>query len=353
MDDWRSPRAKLKRLVKRPVYSAASRAGVLKKETELELQTVQREAACFFGHRPGSGPTMRLNEERRLEFVAPRPSTEVVEDLLYSENGMAWVGNALIAKYSVQPIRVSDVVRFPRPSTATFIPECAVLQSDFVYSYGDWVHCYLGTILTAGDLGVPVLIPRRLADKAYVRRDLENAGISFLVTEGWSRISKAIVLRKRYPFMYWTTKEVEAFQRAFPPPAGRPKRGSMLYLGRFQLQSELWDRVFPSQETAEFVERLGGKVVKQELLTTSTSGQYAPYADTVIGDHGSGMVNIMFWRPKTVIELVVGRSWVNNTLFIAKAMHIENFAVIEVDGLSGEEIGSSILRCLEYFSKRA
>ncbi len=60
----------------------------------------------------------------------------------------------------------------------------------------------------------------------------------------------------------------------------------------------------------------------------------------------------MFWKPRTVIELVVNRWWVNNTLFVASAMGIKNFGVIEVDGLDTPQISEKIETCLAAFAVR-
>lgn len=59
----------------------------------------------------------------------------------------------------------------------------------------------------------------------------------------------------------------------------------------------------------------------------------------------------MFWRSKTVIELFVENYWVNNTLFVAAGMGVQNFAVLRVDDLTAKEIGGLITSCLDHLAE--
>ncbi len=352
MDDWRSPKEKIKRVLRKPVFGGFSLAGRLQQESKSELLTRPCESVEFFGHRPGGSAEMALHRETRLAFKEKRPLYEEVSNVSYSDNGIAWSNNCLIAKYSVRPIRMKDLMRQP-PRNVNQISTCAIVECDFSYSYGDWVHCYLGTILATDFPDVPVLVPKYLAEKSYVQRDLNNAKVNWVATDGWTQIEHAIVLRKPVPYMFWAEHNVNAFRNAFsidPPP---PVPGSVSYLGRFDLKGENVHRAFPSDKVANYIHSINGTVIRQLDLNTSTSDVYASRAETVIGDHGSGMLNIMFWRPKTVIELVVDNWWVNNSLFVAAGMGVENFGVIDVDGLSSDEIGAHIVACQNYFNTRA
>lgn len=350
MDDWRSPKAKMKQLVKSPLYALAVQTGRYVRQPPSQQETVQKEATTFFGDRPGTDGPMTTHEERRLDFKVARPVYETLTEIAYSPTGMVWRKGSLLEQYSVLPVKIGDLFRRPPVRAAHRLERAVIVQTDFVYSYGDWVHCFLGVLLSAPRMDVPVVIPGSLAAKGYVRRDLKKAGIDYVSSEGFTSIGEAIVLRKQNPYFYWKPEDVAAFQRAFVSEPQDPAPGSLMYLGRFDLSGETISRHFPSQTVANFVASKGGFVLRQAELTTETAADYTTHAETVIGDHGSGMLNIMFWKPRTVIELVTNKWWVNNTLFVAKGMGIENFAVIEVDNLTEAEIGEKIQGCLDFFS---
>jgi hypothetical protein len=61
---------------------------------------------------------------------------------------------------------------------------------------------------------------------------------------------------------------------------------------------------------------------------------------------------MLFWQPKTVIELFVDNWWVNNNLFVAKYCGVENYAVLAVDQLSKSQIEEKITDSLSYFQER-
>ncbi|WP_227271800.1 glycosyltransferase family 61 protein [Roseobacter weihaiensis] len=349
MDDWRSPKARIKHLVKSGLFRGFARAGRFRPLSPSDNLTQPCETVPFFGHRVGTSAEMGPQKETRLAFCPPRPAYEEVPDLFYAPGGMAWVGGCLVEKFSVQPIRLSDLRARP-PARAQTLPACAVVECDYLYSYGDWVHCYLGTLLSVGFPDVPVLIPQALAQKSYVRRDLDRAGINWIAATGWYHIEKAFVLRKPNPKFYFSPQDVAAFRTAFAVTPTPPTPGSVSYLGRFDLTGETVTRQFPSDAAAAYVRSIGGRVIRQADLNTTTAADYGQEAETVIGDHGSGLLNIMFWAPSTVIELVVDDWWVNNTLFVAAGMGVRNFGVIRVDGLCAAEIGTRIEACQAHFA---
>lgn len=353
MKDWRSPGAKIRGALRTPLFHLAMLHGVLDAQTPEDLATVKREEVPFFGNRPGVPGPLGWHREHRRAYREPRPVFEIAHDIFYSRRGMAWRGGRLVERFSVLPITMNNILASPPKAHCLTIPRCAIVQSDFVYSYGDWVHCYLGVILSADFADVPVLVPDYLAAKSYVQRDLAAAGIKYIVANDWVRIEECFVLRKRNPLSYWSPVNVQDFRNRFPISTDDPRPGSLLYLGRFDLTGETVARRFPSDRVAAYISSVGGEVVNQSELNTLSAPRFGRHAETVVGDHGSGILNIMFWRPTTVIELVVDRWWVNNSLFVAAGMGVRNFAVIEVDGLSVEEIGEKIQTCQELFAERS
>lgn len=350
MEDWRSSQARIKGALRRGVLWGAARSGRLIQQTPEDLAVRPEDSVPFFGHRVRQEGGLAPHRETRLSFAHERPAYERVSGLAYSPTGKGWVGGQLVEKYSVSPIRLEELRARP-PAAPERVQAGVVVECDSAYSYGDWTHCYLGTLLSVDFPDLPVFIPHHLAQKSYVRRDLEGAGVNWITAEGWVEIEEACVLRKPNPLTYWTPHDVAAYRDAFGIRPAPPVPGSVSYLGRFGFQGEVHARQFPSELAATAVRAMGGTIVSQGDLNTGTAHRFADEAETVIGDHGSGMLNIMFWRPKTVIELFVDNYWVNNTLFVAAAMGVQNMAVLRVDDLSAAEIETLITRCLEYFAE--
>ncbi len=185
-------------------------------------------------------------------------------------------------------------------------------------------------------------MPSDLAAKPYVRAELGALGIDYRVAKPWLRIRTAHVLRKWTYLQFWDRPPVTAFRRLLAPERLAPDHGSITYLGRFDIASEGFSRRYPSEQVAEAVKAIGGTVLEQKVLNVATAASYGRTMETVIGDHGSGLLNIMFWEPKTVIELVTRDWWTANTLFVAREMGIRRYGAIYVDGLSAGEIKAKL-----------
>ncbi|MEM8770477.1 MAG: hypothetical protein AAGD92_02400 [Pseudomonadota bacterium] len=330
------------------VLRAARLMGRFEPVTPEMRQSCKTVSVRYFGDVPADNRGLAPREQHRQDFILDRPSVEIAKDILYSPAGMAWREKTLIEKYSFRPPSVKQL--FERPQKKRTLEEACIVESTVNFTYGDWVHCVLGTILRNAPLPSPLSLPKVIADKPYVRRDLKLAGIDVQITDEWTLIKKAHVLRKQTPLTYWTKDEVSAYQKTFAPDRDAPAQGSIAYFGRFDIKSEVHARAFPSAEAAEAVKRLGGSIEKQEKLTAETAAQYAGGVDTVIADHGSGVLNIMHWRTKNLIELVVDQWWVNNSLFVAAECGVENIGVIDVDGLNSDQIEEKLRACLEYFA---
>lgn len=349
MKDWRKPGARVKARAKNALLGCLAAIGRYEGKAEIEKTLVPANTVQFYGHRIGNGSECSVHEETRLVFKHKPPDTEVIKNLIYSETGLAWLNNRLVERFSVQPITVKGLFNSP-PRKLNSIETCVVVECDFAYSYGDWTHCYLGTILSADYPDIPVLIPSHLARRDYVVRDLNRAGVRWIPAKGWTEIGEAIILRKQNPFFYWSAREADSYRKAFNVKPDTPDKKSITYFGRFNLVGETIPRPFPSGEIAEAIGKIGGRVVQQSVLTCNTAHLYEHQVETVIGDHGSGMLNILFWQPRNVIELVVGDWWVNNTLFVASSIGVKNFAVLRVDNLSGGEIMDLINKCITRFN---
>ena len=242
------------------------------------------DSVPFFGHRvwqEGAGGC----RETSLSFVHERPVCESVSGLAYSPTGTGWVGGQLIERYSVSSVRLEELRARP-PAAPEKVLECVVVECDSAYTYGDWTHCYLGTLLSVDFPDLPIFIPHHLAQKSYVRRDLDRAGLRWITAEGWVEIEQACVLRKPNPLTYWSAHEVAAYRHALSIQPETPEPGSVSYLGRFGFQGEIHARPYPSEVTAKAVRTMGGTIINQGDLNTSTAHRFSEHAETVIGDHG-------------------------------------------------------------------
>lgn len=350
MEDWRDPRTKAKAAIRSRLLQGLVRLGRLEQAPAADRSHVQEAGVQYFGDIPNDGAGLRPREQHRRVLANPPPSIERAGPVDYSPTGMAWAGGRLIERWSVRTPSFGDVLAGPKASRR--VNEGVIVESTVNVTYGDWVHTILGTLMRAAPLPAPLFLPPRLTEKSYVARDLKMAGIRYETADSWTRIENALVLRKQTPLTYWTRDDVVAYQRLFAPERETPAPGSIAYFGRFDLESEVKARRFPSEATGEAVKRLGGSVHEQQGLTPETAPRYARQVETVIADHGSGVLNIMHWRVKNLIELVVDNWWTNNTLFVAPEAGVENIAVIDVDGLSADEIEAKLRTCLDVFQGR-
>ncbi|MEO8315185.1 MAG: hypothetical protein ABI645_10355 [Pseudomonadota bacterium] len=351
MKDWRSPSQKAKARLKDALLACFARSGRFLPLGRAELETVQTYAVNYLA--AGTGDTaLRKQEQRHLSFREPRPCTETVKDLVYTPHGMAWVAGRLVERYSVRNPSLKEVLSRPSPENCATLDRAVIVEADVPYTYGDWLLGYLGTALGKRNAGAPVLLPLFLATKSYVLRDLQLAGISHVVADRPYRVKEALVLRKRWPYHYWSRQQVELFQKIYAPLRRTPAKGSILYIGRFGHSSEVIARNFPSEEMATLVKRLGGMVVRADTLSPQHAETLADNVETVIADAGSGLLNIMYWKPRNIIELVVDNWWVNVDLFVADACGVKNFALINIDHLSVPQVEATVLACLDTFGCR-
>ena len=337
MRDWRSRRSKLRAIGKDTVLSAAQMLGRFEPYEAADKGAVQTSAVPFFGERPGSGALGAL-EEHRIAFSKPRPYCENAFGLSYSPSGIAWVNGRIVEKYCIRRPSVAEILTRPPRSPKKRISLATIVEADIPYSYGDWLHCYLGNILTAANLVKgPVLVPAVLYRKSYVRRDLAIAQVDCQPVEDWTAIEKALVLRKRNFGFIWDQEYCKGFLSKFAPVRPDPERGSLTYFARRDGPSEAITRSFPTEIIASVVEELGGTVVDQSHFSPEFAKQIAPSCDIVIIDHGSGGTNIMYWKSSLVIELFVDQWWNHNNLFISDALKVSKHAVLDVEGLSANE----------------
>ena len=155
------------------IYKFAALIGIFQPYREIERQTVKGKKLLLTGDIPQPLNTLELDERFKChyhqEYKIPRPSQEVVDNLLYTPQGMGWVKNTLYERYSLRYPTIKQLVK-PFSHTAS-LSQGTVVQAKIPYSYGDWVTEHLVSITQALPLNLPLLLPKSLMAKSYVRRD--------------------------------------------------------------------------------------------------------------------------------------------------------------------------------------
>ncbi len=309
--------------------------------TAAEMRIAPREHAPFVGDIPRQAGTEHYQP---LEvYRIPRRGQEEVRDLLYTPRGMAWAGGTLHERYSIRKPVLEDLISPPFPRAKASIPRGTVVQTQFPNTYGDWVGEYLMTLATSLPIRPPLLMPRHLMERPYVRRDLARLGLETMVVERPVLVHEALVLRKTHHFWFFTADQVAAYRRAFriDPPRPRPGPGparSCTSPAKGEKSEYKNERAYPSETTAEIMAELGAKTVLARETSQEQYAALAGEAETVVADHGSAICNLLFWDTRNVIELFSEGWWNSYFLFLAKGAGVENYAMIRVDDLDRSEL---------------
>lgn len=338
--------------IRRLIYKFVALTGGFQPYREIERQTIKREKLLFEGDVPQPSNLVSLEERfkchYRQKYIIPRPLREVVNNLFYTAEGMGWVKNTLYERYSYKYPTTKQVIIKPFLNTAT-LSQGTVVQAKIPYSYGDWVTEHLASITQALPIAFPLLLPKELMERSYVRRDLALLGIDAVAVERPTLIRKATVLHKQMFFFNWTEREVIAYRQAFKIAPVRPRPGSIIYLSRGGETNERSNRSYPSQLTAEIMQELGATVVLARETTYDDYCALAAEAETVVADHGAAMFNLLLWNTTNVIELFSNQHWYNCFLFLTDALGISNYALINIDNIEHSELRRKLIYYLERY----
>ena len=286
---------------------------------------------CGDVHFRGDIP-IRAGDARKqtcLCFSSPPTLIEEVENLTVTPAGAGWKDGVLYEKYSSSKPGLRSLWRRPVPQQT--LSEAYFVQSEHTDTFGDWMSEYLAPIALAGKIKAPVLLPASLAAQPYVSRDAARLGVQFLPIEHPIRIEKANVIRQTKFIRYWTAPDTTALRDFLNVEPLEPEPGSVVYLSRRGESSDVAIRSHPNLTLEKTVVERGGVVLRTAEASLDDYLSVSRSAETVIFDHGSAGYNMIYWRPKRVIEIVSDAWWMNAFLFFADAIGVNDYRIIRSD----------------------
>ena len=292
-----------------------------------EKETVSGELAPFKGDLPlSAGDEFG---QRRMTFVTARPVFEEVENLLVTPRGGGWKDGVLFEKYSAQKPGLRMLMASRQPARTA--PEGFFIQSEHVDTFGDWMGEYLVPLAQLSRIDAPVFLPAALAAKGYVQRDGARLGVDFVGIDKPLLIKRAKVMRQNRFVRYWLPAQASALRVLLKVDPVSPAPGSLLYLSRYGERSEVADRTHPNLMLEEQVRARGGTVLRTADASLEDYLMAGEQAETLLYDHGSAAYNMVYWRPRRIIEFASDDWWMSSFLFFANASGVRDYTIICTD----------------------
>ena len=291
-----------------------------------------------------SGNT-EFDEQRRLLFREPRPPFQEVNNLTVTPSGAGWKKDVLFERYSAEKpgLRMLMASRVPEKTVRSGF----FVQSEHTDTFGDWVSEYLAPLARVGRIDAPVYLPASMAAKAYVRRDAERAGIEIVSIDKPILIENAKVVRQNKFVRYWRKDDVQVYRDFLKIVPREPEPGSILYLSRHGEVSEVANRTHPNLPIEEAVRACGGRVLRTCETSLEDYIAAASSAETLLYDHGSAAYNMVFYRPRRVIEFVSDDWWMNAFVMFADSIGVKDYTIIRSDLGSQSDVASRTAAALK------
>jgi capsular polysaccharide biosynthesis protein len=292
---------------------------------------VQAEPVSFEGDLPPSAG--REMNQYRLVFAEPPPLISEVDDVTYTDSGLAWSRGRLERRYSLQEIGLRQVLETPQRPTARY-ERGTLLQSQTPRTYGDWMSEHVASLakaLIAGRLVEPLVLPSWWYAKPYVQRDLRRLAIRAVAVNGAASIERATIINKTRPGHWWTREEAEAVRAAMKIVPIATDVGSALYLSRSGFVGEGPQRRIDNDLIEAAMAAAGIQVVRTAGLSLEGYLAHAASAETVFFDHGSAIYNMLHWQTRRLVELFTPAYWDASFLIFADALGINDYHVWGVD----------------------
>lgn len=264
----------------------------------------------------------------------PRDIIKRRRNVLYTPQGFAWRGAVLDEEMSSQiPTTNGHLLRPLRAQER--IEKGTLLHAEYGVTFGDWISEQSRSLALVDEVPEPVLLPRVLYDRPYVKREFERLGIAVEIIDKPTLVKEATAIVKPQPDIIWNADDVAAYRRFNGIDPKPPRPGSIIYLSREGAKSEQSraTRSYPTESISEIVEELGGKVVHTGSLGYDDFMALADDAETVIADHGAAMFNLVGWQTRSVIELAAENWWDGCFVFLSAALKIKRHEVLNFKDL--------------------
>ncbi len=317
--------------------------GVYQPIPKLEKALVRTETVAFKGDAPVQIQPS-AHEQGRMEFHAPRPMFEEVENLTVTPRGGGWASGRLRERYSAGAAGIRMLTE-PREPQST-VDHGVVVQSAHCNTFGDWVSEYLCPIARAMPFDMPLYLPRLMAEQPYVQRDLRALGVRWSPVNEPLLIKRARVLRQQKHFVHFRREDAAVLRGLWPSTVDEARPESFVYLSRRGDHSQVAQRSYPSDFIEALVDARGGRIVRAATATRADYDAAAEYSETLIFDHGSAIYNTIGWPVRRIVEIVSDAWWNNAFLMLADAIGIEDITLIRA-GLGEEHIRSRLNMLLD------
>jgi hypothetical protein len=234
------------------------------------------------------------------------------------------------------------------------IDEGTIVQSATPFTYGDWAGDQRNSILSSKKFPTPLILPSWIGNRWYVKKDLSDLGVEYVIADSSIFIRNAYVLRKKSVCNLLFEDDVQAYKAAYNSPDVTPKPGSIVYLSRgsFSRTIEMAGRNYPSDIIGKIVEELGGRVIDTNGKDRNYYQNIATEADIVIADHGGALFHIMEWKPRVVIEMIEDGWWWPCFPFLSAACGAVYHGIIRSSQRSESDLRKQIIEHIENAARK-
>lgn len=282
------------------------------------------------------------------DYVSGRPRVSLRSNVIFLPSGAAVQGGAYDPWLSFLPNQ-APFFGWQDLGLPALLPDATIVNVNHCITYGDWVSEYLKTLVQSRPLASTLLVPGRLRQRGYVARDLSRLGVRHAFVDSPVLIRRATVLHKRRYLVRWTHEDAASYRDAFGIQPRTPVPGSLTYLSRADVPASQYHptRTYPNAAISRLVEALGGRTLLTARLSPQDYIDAGDFVETVVADHGSAMVNLLFWNCRNVIEVATDGWWGPGMMSLARSCGVRNYAIVK---LGDEPTGD--LRRIEAWVRR-
>jgi hypothetical protein len=195
---------------------------------------------------------------------------------------------------------------------------------------------------------IQIILPEKLISRSYVRRDILKLDANIISSGSGVFIKEAHILRRARPGHFFLHEEVHAYRKYFKVSDLDPKPESLIYLSRFGVKSDAYDRTYPSEFIESVISSISGKIIRTVNASDADYAVAADDAETVIADFGSAILNIINWNVKKLI-IIYSPDWLDVApFFLGKSLGVEQVYLIDHTKYNNEELKLKLLAACSF-----